>query len=182
LNPDTGKLNWYAATHLTGNVCPSVIHQGGIVYVFGGYRSFGSVAIHAGGEGDVTNSRVLWTSRITSYVATPLLHEGYLYWVDDKGVAHCMVAKTGEEVYRERLSGLRAGGRPVYASPVLANGKLFIVSRLSGTCVLAAEPEFKQIGRNQFSSDNSDFNATPPISDGQLFLRSNRYVYCIEGK
>lgn len=180
LNPDTGKLNWYAETQLAGNVCPSPIHENGTVYIFGGYRSVGSLAVRAGGKGDVTKSHVVWTSRVTSYVATPVLHQGHLYWVDDRGIAHCIAAKTSEEVYQERLSGLSGGGgKPVYASPVLVGGNLFVVSRWNGTYVLAAKPEFEQVGRNQFASDESDFNGTPAISDGQVFLRSNRFLYCV---
>jgi len=49
----------------------------------------------------------------------------------------------------------------------------------SGTFVLAAKPQFEQRAHNQFQSDDSDFNATPAISDGRLFLRSNRFLYCV---
>jgi outer membrane protein assembly factor BamB len=141
LNPDTGKLKWHAATSLAGNICPSIVHQDGIVYAFGGYRSVGSIAIRAGGKGDVTQSHVVWSSSVTSYVATPLLHDGHLYWVDDRGLAYCLDAKTGTEVYRERLPAVIAGGKPVYASPVLAGGNLYVVSRWRGTYVLAAKPD-----------------------------------------
>ncbi len=181
LNPDTGKLSWYAETSLAGNVCPSVIHQDGIAYVFGGFRSVGSTAIRAGGKGNVTQSHVVWTSGVTSYVATPLLHEGHLYWVDDRGIAYCQQAKTGAEVYRERLPEMSSGGKPVYASPVYAGGNLYVVSRWSGTYVLAAQPEFKLVARNQLPSDESGFSATPAISDGRIFLRSNRFLYCVAG-
>jgi len=179
LNPDTGKLTWYAETSLAGNICPTVIASGGVAYVYGGYRSVGSLAVRAGGKGDVTDSHVVWTSRTTSYVATPLLLNGHLYWVDDRGIAHCVVAKTGEDLYRERLTGLSTGGKPVYASPVMTNGKLYVVSRRNGTYVLPAEPRFEQIAQNRFLSDESDFNGTPAISRGQMFLRSNQFLYCV---
>jgi len=187
MNPDTGKLNWYAATSQDGNVSPSPVAADGIVYVFGGYRSTRSVAIRTGGKGDVTDTHVVWTSRDSSYVPSPVIHKGNLYWVSDQGIAYCTNAKTGETIYRERLSrtsgslGSRAG-KPFYASCVLAGDKLICVSRKSGTCVLAAKPEFEQLAHNEFESDESDFNASPAISDGQLFLRSNRYLYCIQVK
>lgn len=180
LNPTTGKLRWYAEINLTGNICPSVVTGDKIVYVFGGYRSSGSHAFRVGGQGDVTDSHEVWSSRTSSYVATPLLYEGHLYWVDDGGMAHCIVAATGETVYRERVEG-GGSGRPFYASPVLADGKLYVVSRWSGTFVFPAKPEFEQLARNQFPSDESDFNATPAISHGELFLRSNAFLYCIAG-
>ncbi len=183
LNPDTGKMKWYAEHQLTGNICPSIIAAGETVFIFGGYRSAGSLAVRAGGEGDVTKSHVQWSSRSSSYVATPVLHEDHLYWVDDHAQAFCISATTGELVYRERVTGVNAGGRPVYASPVIAGGKIYVPTRWSGVLVLPAKPEFKVLARNQFASDDdSDFNATPAISAGQILLRSNRHLYCVENK
>ena len=75
--------------------------------------------------------------------------------------------------------GGSGGGKPFYASVVLAGDKLICVSRRDGTYVLAAKAEFEQLAHNQFESDESDFNASPAVSDGKLFLRSNRYLYCI---
>jgi len=69
-------------------------------------------------------------------------------------------------------------GKPFYASPVLANGALYAVSRRTGAYVIAAQPEFKLLGQNRFT-DDSDFNATPAIAGKQLFLRSNRSLYCV---
>lgn len=185
LNPDTGKLNWYAETGLDGNIAPSPVAADGIVYIFGGYRNTGSVAIRAGGKDNVTDTHVLWSSKDASYVPSPVIHKGKLYWVSDQGIALCADAKTGETIYRERLSrtggsGGRRGGKPFYASVVLAGDKLICVSRKGGTFVLAAKPEFEQLAHNRFASDHTDFNASPAISDGQIFLRSNRCLYCIE--
>lgn len=181
LNPDTGKLVWYAETNLTGNICPSIVAKDGIAYVFGGYRSSGSHAIRVGGKGNVASSHMVWSSRNSSYVATPLLHDGRLYWVSDRGQAFCIEAKTGKLVYRKRLAGLSGTSRPVYASPILAGGKLYVVSRRAGTYVLSAGDKFEQLARNRIGSDNSDFNATPAVSDGELFLRSNTALYCVAG-
>jgi outer membrane protein assembly factor BamB len=179
LNPDTGKLTWFAEHNLTGNICPSIFADGETVFVFGGFRSSGSLAVRAGGEGDVTRSRLLWSSSDSSYVATPILHQGHLYWTNDAGIAFCIDAKTGNQVYRERLRELQEGGRPVYASPVIAADKIYLPSRWDGVLVLAAKPSFEDLAQNRFAADDSDFNATPAISDGELFLRSNRFLYCV---
>ena len=179
LNAQNGKLRWFAETNLTGNICPSVVAADDTVYLFGGYRSSGSHAFRIGGRDDVTETNELWSTRNSSYVATPLLHEEHLYWVDDRGVAFCISADSGDVIYRERLEGLDGSGRPFYASPVLADEKLYVVSRWSGTFVFEAKPEFEQLAQNQFSSDESDFSATPAISGGELFLRSNRFLYCV---
>lgn len=179
LDPATGKIRWYATHALTGNLSPSVIVDGDVVYVFGGFRSAGSLAVRAGGSGDVTTSHVLWTSRASSYVATPLLHEGHLYWIDDRGQAFCTSATTGEQVYRSRVAEIAAGGRPVYASPVVSAGRLIVPTRWSGTLVLPAEPRFEVLACNQFAGDESDFSGTPAIVDGRLYLRSGRFLFCV---
>ena len=62
---------------------------------------------------------------------------------------------------------------------MLADNKIYAVTRTNGTFVLATGPEFKQLAHNTFASDSSDFNASPAISDGQLLLRSNEYLYCV---
>jgi len=179
MDPATGKMLWHADMGLTGNVSPSVVIDGTTVYVFGGFRSSGSLAVRAGGRGDVTKSHVLWTSRNSSYVATPLLYDGHLYWIDDRGQAFCIAAKTGDLVYRERVEGMSQGGRPVYASPVLSGGRIYVVSRWSGTFVLPAAPRYEILAQNRFESDDSDFSGTPAISDGDLFVRSGRFLYCV---
>ncbi len=182
LNPDTGKIQWYAEHSLTGNICPSIISSADTVFVFGGFRSAGSLALKAGGKGDVTNSQIQWSSRNSSYVATPVLHEGHLFWISDSGLAFCVSAATGELVYRERVPEIKAGGRPVYASPVVANGKIYVQTRWDGLLVLQAKPEFNVLAQNKFSGDESDFNATPAISNHQIFLRSNQFLYAVGEK
>jgi len=182
LNPDTGKLRWYALTGLPGNIAPSVIAGDGMVYACGGFPQLGAVAVRTGGKGDVTNTHIEWsTHNNSSYIPTPVLYEGRLYFVSDAGFATCLDAKTGELVYKERLPGVAGVGRgkPFYASPVLANGALFAMSRRAGAFVIAAQPEFKLLAQNRLAGDDSDFNATPALDGWQIFFRSNRNLYCI---
>jgi len=178
LNPRTGKLKWYAETPMAGNVTPSVIVDGKTVYSFGGYRSSGSLAVRGGGKGDVTDSHTVWTNRSSSYVATPLLHGGRFYWIDDRGIAYCTSAEDGEVIYRERVQDL-SSGRPVYASPTLIGQHIYVVTRRSGTIVYPPGDEFRPIAKNVIAGDETDFNASPAISDGKIYLRSNRTLYCI---
>ena len=182
LNPKSGKLVWFAQTTMTDNLSPSVIVDGRVVYAFGGYRSSGSLALEVGGKGDVTQSNVLWTSRISSYVATPALHAGRLHWIDDKGMYFCADAKTGELVHRARTPGISSGDRPVYASPIVIDGKVFAQTRTSGLFVIEPSNELKILAQNKFVSDESLFNATPAVDNGQLFLRSYKYLYCVGAK
>jgi outer membrane protein assembly factor BamB len=95
--------------------------------------------------------------------------------VNDRGIVNCVDAKTGEEVARKRIDG------QFYASAVLNNDRLYLVSRFGGTAVLSATPELEEIARNRLS-DDSDFSASPAVSDGQLILRSDRFLYCIQAE
>ena len=181
LNPDSGKLIWLAKAELPGNTAPSIVSDGDIMFCLGG-RNGGSFAVRAGGRGDVTDSHVLWTGRAASYVPSPVYHDGYLYWVSDQGVFHCVDARDGSIVSRGRLidgGGSGRGGRPFYASMVLAADRLYAVSRRAGTYVIAARPDFEQLEQNIFESDTSDFNATPAVSDERMYLRSNEFLYCV---
>lgn len=182
MNPDSGKLAWFVETQLTGNISPSPLVVDQSIFVFGGFRSSGSYRIRSGGKGDVSKSHVDWYSRSSSYVATPVHHEGFLYWIDDQGIAWCLEAATGKQIYRERVAGLKSGGRPVYASPILSAGKLYVVTRLDGTLVIPATTTFSVESQNHLKSDTSDFNATPAVHEGRLLLRSNQAIYCIGQK
>lgn len=181
LNPDTGKLRWYAQTGLPGNMAPSVVTAGDLVYAFGGFPRTGAVAVQTGGKGDVTATHVRWNTNNGSYVPTPVLSEGRLYFASDAGFAVCVDAATGAEVFKERLPGASAtgrGGKPFYASAVLANGHVYAVSRRNGTFVFAAQPQFKLVAHNRLT-DEGQFNGTPALHGDQIFLRSDRHLYCI---
>lgn len=182
LNPDTGKLRWFASSGLPGNIAPSVVAGEGVVFAFGGFPQLGAVAVKTGGKGDVSQTHRLWQTRNSTYVPTPVLHEGRLYVVTDQGFALCLDAKTGEQVFKERLPGASAagrGGKPFYASAVLANGNIYAVSRRNGTFVFAAQPEFKLVAQNSFASDATQFNATPAVSGKEMFLRSDKFLYSL---
>ena len=178
INPISGKLKWFAKVPFSGNVSPSTIVDGQTLYGFGGYQRKGSFAVTAGGKGDVTKSNLLWTSQMTSYVATPVLYEGTLFWIDNKGIASSSSAETGKSIYRERVKGL-AGKQPVYASPIVIGDKVFAVTRKDGTIVYEPNDKFKVLEQNKFVADDSDFNASPAISNGKIYLRSNKAIYCI---
>ena len=126
-------------------------------------------------KGDVSKSNVLWSTNGGSYVPSPVLHKGHLFWINDSGIAICVDAKTGKEVAKKRIGG------QFYASAVLIKDRIYAVSRFSGTYVLEATPTLTQVAHNELS-DKSDFSASPAVSDGQLILRSDEYLYCVEAK
>jgi outer membrane protein assembly factor BamB len=178
-DPASGAELWHCVG-VDDYVCAAVIAHQGIVYVTGGRKPPTTLAIRAGGRGDVTASHRLWQVKKGSKVGTPLLHDGYLYWIAFNGSAECLKADTGETVYEEKLE-IAGRGDKVYASLVYADGKLYGVTRQDGTVVLTAGPKFDELERNHLG-DKSIFNATPAASDGQLLLRSDRFLYLIGNK
>jgi hypothetical protein len=180
IDPNTGKELWRClGIPDSGYVVPSAIAHEGIVYAIGG-RQNTALAVRAGGRGDVSNAHLLWRIGNGSNVASPVYHDGHLYWVhENRGIAYCLDASNGRIAYEERLTP-----RPgiVYASAVVADGKLYCVSQHNGTYVIAAEPTFELLAHNVFKDDNSRANAGPVVSDGCLLLRNDRYLYCIGSK
>jgi outer membrane protein assembly factor BamB len=174
LNPNTGKELW-RADGVHRYVCPSVVAHDGVVYAIGGGHT--SLAVRAGGRGDVTRTHVLWRMKKGSNVSSPIYHDGHLYWASESGgVVNCQEAATGKFVYQERL---KPGSGLIYASPVLAEGRLYYVSQKNGTYVVAARPKFELLAHNEFADDKSRANASVAVSDGELLLRTDQYLYCL---
>lgn len=175
-DPANGNALWNCEGIRT-YACPSAIAQDGIVYVTGGRGQQSTLAVRAGGRGEVTKTHVLWRVEKGSNVSSLVYHGGYLYCAQDQqGILFCFDAKTGDLKYEERLAP-----RPdlIYSSPIQADGRLYYVSQHNGTFVVAAQPQFKLLSHNQFQSDDSRTNASPVVSRDQLLLRSDRYLYCL---
>jgi outer membrane protein assembly factor BamB len=174
IDPDTGKERW-RAEGVHRYVCPSVVAHEGIVYALGGGST--SLAVRAGGKGDVTSTKVIWRVSRGSNVGSPIYHDGHLYWASDSaGMVVCQEAASGKVVYSERL---KPSPGQIWASPVLADGKLYFVSKGNGVYVVAAQPKFKLLAHNVIAADKSRSNASLAVSDGQLFLRNDEFLYCI---
>jgi outer membrane protein assembly factor BamB len=170
-NPSTGEKLW-TCQGIADYICPSVISEKGVVYAIGG-RTSRAIAVRAGGRGDVTETHQLWEAKAGANVSSPVIHDGHMYWVSDRNrVAYCVRLEDGEIVYSERFKG-----QP-YASTLVADDKLYVVTRYDGVFVLSAKPEFEQLAHNEFD-DDSTFNASPIASNGKLFVRSDRFLYCI---
>jgi len=173
-DPAKGTPRW-SCSGINDYVCPSVVQNKGIVYAIGG-RQNTAVAVRAGGSGNV---RSLWRARIGCNVSSPVYHDGYLYWGHDRGQLYCADAETGETAFSKEPDPKPDS---FYASPVVADGHIYFVSRTRGTYVIAAKPELELVAHNVISTDRSVFNASPAIADGQVLLRSDRYLYCIGTK
>jgi outer membrane protein assembly factor BamB len=177
-DPESGEELWHCQG-IQDYVCPSVIAHQGVVYALGG-RAGTALAVRAGGRGDVSNTHTLWRINRGSNVSSQVYQDGHLYWTNEsRGIAYCVNAEDGKIVYEERLKptpGL------IYASPVLVDGMLYVVSRTGGTFVIEAKPAFKLLAHNVFKNDASVFNASPAVSNGRLFLRSDKWLYCVRKK
>lgn len=176
-DPTTGKPLWSCGTDIRSYMSPTLVAADGVVYCVGG-RTNGSMAVTGGGSGDVTRTHRLWTSKKGSNVSSPIVHDGHLYWMNDKSeTAFCVEAKTGNVVYEEVIG--RAG--QVYGSPVLADGKLYYPTRTGKVVVLAAKPQFEKLAVNE-PLDRSTCNASPAVVGGKLYMRSDKALYCLGTK
>lgn len=169
-DPETGRELW-RCQGIPDYICPSIVSHNGVVYALGGRRSM-TIAVRAGGRGDVSNTHKLWEAEVGANVCSPVLHEGHLYWISDRNqTAYCLNAANGAVVYAEKV------GIQPYASGLLADGKLYVTMRNNGTLVLAAKPAFTKLAHNKLE-DRSTFNASPIVSNGRLILRSDHNLYC----
>ena len=177
-DPATGERLWTCNTDITWYMVPSIVVSDGVVYCLGGRSGVAGLAVKLGGSGDVTKTHRLWTVTKGSNVSSPVFHDGHLYWMNDnRGMAYCAEAETGKIVYEERVP--RRG--QVYASALLADGKVYYLSRDGKVNVVAAKPEYELLATNTLR-DRSLFHASPVALDGRLLIRSDLYLYCIGKK
>jgi outer membrane protein assembly factor BamB len=179
-DPLTGDELW----RLGGNseiTVPTPVTGQGLVYVTAGYRPVQPVyAIRLGGRGDITlppraesGEHVAWAKRKGgTYMPTPVLYSNYLYTCSNNGTVTCYEALTGKQVYQKRV-----GGQSGYsASPVAADGKLYFAGEDGAVRIVKAGPNFELLAVNRMGDPCM---ATPAISDGMVFIRTQHDLYGI---
>ena len=174
----SGKELWRADSLNPENarnyrIVASPIVAGGLVIAPTRIRPM--VAIKPGGRGDVSATHVAWTFDRGPDVPTPVSDGKLLYSVDDRGVIHVLDVQTGAVVYGpERLKPA------IYsASPTLADGKIYVTNEEGMTSVFAAGPKFELLAEN----DAAEYTlSTIAVSQGQLFLRTEKFLYAIGKK
>ena len=172
----TGRVIWQCGG-LSHNVVASPVSADGMVFAASSYETRAILAIRLdGAEGDITGGdQVVWTRRrATPYVPSPLLYGEWLYYLRHyQGILSRVNARTGEEPFGPfRLGQLR----DVYASPVGAAGRIYISDRDGVTQVIAHDDVPRVLAVNRL---NDRFSASPAIVGQELFLRGERYLYCI---
>ncbi len=173
---DTGELIW-EGNGVTMNAIPSPVAADGLVYVTSGFMGNALRAIRlAAASGDINRSgAVIWEhDRDTPYVPSPLLYGDNLYILKSNSpILSSVDAKTGDVNYGPlRLEGLAE----VYASPVGAADRVYIVDRDGNAVVLRNGPDFEVLARNSL---DDGFDASPAIVDQEIYLRGYRFLYRI---
>ncbi len=156
-DPATGKELWQCEGPAAAT-CGTLVWDGDLVFASGGYPQKETLAVKADGSAEV-----VWRNGDKSYEQSMLAHDGFLYALNDTGIAMCWNAQTGKLQWRERLSG------PVSASPILAGGNLYTCNEKGTFFVYKADPKnFQLVAKNQLGDESF---ATPTIVDSKIYLR-----------
>tara|TARA_R110002096_G_scaffold205718_3_gene391696 strand:- start:650 stop:2029 length:1380 start_codon:yes stop_codon:yes gene_type:complete len=167
----------WSCTGMTKNVICTPVVQDDVAWLMSGLRGSMLQAVKlSGAKGDISDSKnLLWShTRQTSYVPSPLLYDGRLWFLRvGHGVLSCLDAKSGEVFYEgQRLAGLKT----IYSSPVAAAGRVYLTSREGRTMVIKASDKFEELATNRL---DDTFDASAIILGKEIYLRGRRSLYCI---
>jgi outer membrane protein assembly factor BamB len=171
-DPRDGRQHWFIEGP-TEQYVASLVYNGDLLFMTAGFPTYHILGIRPNGRGNVTATHVAWqTTKNCAYVPSPILggNGKYLLVVADGGIATCFEAQTGKVHWKERI------GPHFSASPVEADGRVFFLSDRGVTTVVRPGPEFAVLSKNELGED---CYASPAISQGQIFLRGERHLYCI---
>jgi outer membrane protein assembly factor BamB len=180
-DPLTGEELWRLGR--SSNItAPTPIFEGDLIVVMSGRRPNAPIfVLKAGARGDITlpegatsGGSVLWTrERAGSYMPTPLIYQGYLYVIKNQGIFNCYDLRTGEMKYEERIPHAGSG---FSASPVAADGKIYLSGEDGDIFVVRAGPKFELLTRNPMGQW---LMATPAISEGVMYVRAAHDLFAI---
>jgi outer membrane protein assembly factor BamB len=179
-DPASGRELWRMSGSSL-NTTPTPVSHGELVYVTSGYRTRPIFAIRAGAlgdislaEGETSNADVAWSSpRDGPYITSPLVYRGYLYVVSANGVLTVFDAATGERIYQRRIGEI---GGAYSASPIAADGRIYLTSEDGDIFVVKAGPEYELLATNPMGEVCL---ATPAISEGQMFIRTTGHLLAV---
>jgi outer membrane protein assembly factor BamB len=171
----TGKLIWECGG-MTANAIPTPVADSGKVYLASGFRGNALLAIHLGKTGDLTGTdAIAWRhDKSTPYVPSPLLYQGKLYFfAGNNGRLSAFDAETGKPFYEaEPIAALQG----VYASPVAARNRIYLVSRNGTTVVLKPGETIELLATNKL---DENFESSPALAGNEIFLRGREHLYCL---
>jgi outer membrane protein assembly factor BamB len=181
-DPLTGKELWRFSDSDTQVKMQAPLVANGLIYITGGYPPGRAMyAFRPGAIGDIslkpgqeTNEFIAWrTSSGSPYTPTPIIYDSVFYALADNGVLSAYDANTGERIYQERLPSSFS------ASPIAADGKLYLASQDGDVFVVKAGRKFELLATNPMGEA---LMATPAISGGMLIIRGERHVYAVAEK
>ena len=172
---ETGKLLWEAAG-LGENTIPQPVQHEDLVFAMSGHTVKMLMAIRLGRTGTLTGTdAIVWsTARGAAYTPSPVVHQGRLYVVTDNGMLSCFDAATGKPHYQQQRLPKAYSFK---ASPVGANGKLYLATEEGDVVVVRMGDKFEVLATNEM--ENQSFIASPAIVDGTLYLRSRTHLFAI---
>lgn len=174
-DPKTGKQLWLSKGVGATIYTTAVWGENTIVGMSSGMGRGSVVAVKPGGSGDVTESRRLWQADIAkSRTGSGIIHEGHFYAITDNGIADCVDLKTGNTVWEERLKGPGAKSSS-WSSMLLADGNIYVPNQSGDVFVLRASPQFELLATNSVGEST---NASLAASNGELFMRTDRSLWC----
>jgi outer membrane protein assembly factor BamB len=168
--PRTGKEVWRLTIAPGFSTVPRPVYGHGLLYLCTGYWRPGLLAVRPDGTGDITATHVAWKfGKRVPTTPSPLLVGEELYLFADDGFATCLDARTGMEVWVQRLGG------KFWSSPVLVEGRIFIANEDGKVFVLQPGRQYKQLAVNELEGQ---LMASPAVVSGALFLRTDQALYC----
>jgi outer membrane protein assembly factor BamB len=177
-DPKTGKELWRLGPHSEIPV-PAPFAALGLVFIADGYHPIQPIyAVVPGGSGDISPTAASspnvawWKKRGGTYMPTPIVSGVHLYTCSNNGMLTCYEARTGQQVYKNRLGGSDGFS----ASPVAADGRIYFAGEDGSIRVVKAGPEFQLLVENKMGEPCM---ATPAISNGMIFVRTQHYLYGI---
>lgn len=175
-DPKTGKELW-KCQGLNSYVYTSPLVGNGVAVNMSGYAG-SSIAVKLGGTGDITKDRLWLHPRPANQrVGSGVLLGDYVYMVDEEAVPHCYEAKTGKDLWKDEQ---KIKGGTTWGSIAAADGKLYLLMRSGLTVVMAANPKFEILSENPL--DGNQTNSSIAISNGELFIRTFKHLWCISEK
>jgi outer membrane protein assembly factor BamB len=173
---ETGQELWRCQGQ-TERPVASAVAEDGLVFVGSGFRGAFLAAFRPDGRGDVEGTeQVVWTvDRDTPDIPSPLLSQGRLYFFKGKSaILSCFDAKTGKPLYTSQRVPDLAG--TVYASPIAADGHVYLTDRNGVTVVIRDADSFEVVATNSLGET---VDATPAPVDEELFIRGEKHLFCI---
>jgi outer membrane protein assembly factor BamB len=183
-DPRTGKELWRLG-HSSKITAPTPIFADGVFVVASGRAPERPIfVVKAGARGDLTlpegktnSGPIVWSrSGRGSYMPTPLVYNGILYVLANQGLLDAYNLKTGEEIYRQRLPFIGSG---FSASPIAADGKIYLANEDGEILVVAAGEKFSHLATNTMGEL---LMATPALSEGVMYVRSSSSLFAIGRK